>query len=100
MSGAYRKTCRTCGAEKAVQQFYRHPTTRDRREHECKDCKRSYAVENYQLKREIRLAKRAAYERTEAGKATRRRYLESGGREVFNENRRMLRRIRQMEQQA
>jgi hypothetical protein len=100
MSGAYRKTCRTCGAEKAVQQFYRAKENRDGRENDCKDCKRTYNAENYALKREIRLAKRAAYERTEAGKATRRRYLENGGREVFNENRRMLRRIQQMEQQA
>lgn len=100
MSGAYLKTCRACGVEKSTKQFYRCADMADGRLNQCKDCKRAYAVENYQLKREIRLAKRAAYERTEAGKATRRRYLENGGREVFNENRRMLRRIQQMEQQA
>lgn len=100
MSGAYRKTCRECGVEKPIQQFYRCADMADGRLHQCKDCKRAYAAENYVLKREIRLAKRSAYARTEAGKAARRRYMENGGREVFNENRRMLRRIRKMEQRA
>ena len=76
-----RKTCKDCGVEKSRTQFYCHPTYADGRMNTCKVCKRKYAREWYEAKREIirvrkrvwaarpeQRAKRAAYARSERGR--------------------------------
>jgi hypothetical protein len=98
MRSMRRKTCRTCCTEKLIGQFYRHPTNADRRMHVCKSCWCAYTNENYALKRERRLEVKRAYVASEAGKATRQRYLDNGGRELHNANRRLMRRIQRMDQ--
>lgn len=81
-----RKTCRTCGTEKALASFYRNAAMTDGYLNECKVCRRAAVRENRELKAEYyaayeaqrskrpdRVAARAAYRRTAAGKAARER---------------------------
>lgn len=79
------KVCRTCGVEKPLRQFYRHPNYADGHMSDCKDCKRAYQRELGALKRDAyrprrkayaarpeQRARRAAYQRSERGKEVRR----------------------------
>jgi ribosome-binding protein aMBF1 (putative translation factor) len=81
-----RKPCRTCKVVKTLRMFYRTSArTRDGHMNVCKDCHNAYVRENRELKREQyretnrrydarpeRRAQRAAYARTERGRAVRR----------------------------
>jgi histone acetyltransferase (RNA polymerase elongator complex component) len=68
-----RKPCRTCHVVKTLRMFYRHPTCRDGRMHNCKTCHRREVLANKALKREHynALGRRQDARRVEA----RRRYL-------------------------
>ena len=76
------KTCKCCGIEKELEQFYAHSKMSDGRLNECKDCsklrinkKRKENAEHYkeyEKKRANlphRIAAREAYAKTEKGKA-------------------------------
>lgn len=77
-----RKVCRTCGVEKNLKAFYRHPTYADGHMNDCKLCKRAYQRDMHWAKRDQVLAykrewsrrpenvaKRKAYAQTEKGRA-------------------------------
>jgi hypothetical protein len=78
-----RKVCRTCAVEKvACRNFYRSRRNRDGRMNDCKVCYDAYTRENRELKREQyrvtarrydarpeQRARRAAYMRSERGRA-------------------------------
>lgn len=80
-----RKSCKQCGVEKTIAQFYRHPHYADGHENICKLCKRDNVRENVELKFEYyqakkrersarpeNVAKRAAYNRSERGRQVKR----------------------------
>jgi hypothetical protein len=80
-----RKTCKDCGAEKPLREFYRHAHYADGHMNTCKACKRVYVAENVELKfeqyratkrlrdaRPENVAKRVAYRRTPRGRASHR----------------------------
>jgi hypothetical protein len=93
------KTCRTCGVPKLLRHFYHHPTCADGRQNECKECKRGYERDMYNLKRAVRIVRKRKYARSQRGREVRARYLANGGRDLYNENRRFNRRIRALEHQ-
>ena len=57
------KLCTQCGESKPVEEFYRHPLTRDGRMHQCKSCKKAYQLESDRRKAQLKKARR---ERTPA----------------------------------
>jgi hypothetical protein len=87
-----RKACRDCGAVKLLRHFYRHPTYSDGHMNSCKVCKRAYAREMHELKRDQILARKRVYSATPAQRAARALYAASPrGREVMNRARREYR---------
>ncbi len=81
-----RKVCKSCGIEKRLQDFYKFAAMADGHLNHCKQCKRQYAKDNRELKFECyqakerergmlphRVAARAAYIKTERGRAAKRR---------------------------
>lgn len=100
MTAHRKKTCRTCGEEKSLRNFYRHPSYADGHMNDCKECKKAYSREQHWLKRESILARKRIYDRTPKARAARAAYARTPrGRALDNEARRMCRRIRRMERE-
>lgn len=78
-----RKPCKECGVVKTLRMFYRHSHYRDGRMNICKECKRKYAREQYELKHEVYRPKHAARAATPKYRRQRAEYAKSPrGREV------------------
>lgn len=91
------KQCRTCHAVKPITQFYRHPSHADGRMNSCKECKRAYSRELHWLKRDTILARKRIYAATPKARAARAAYARTErGRALMNESRRMYRRLQRM----
>lgn len=50
------KICKKCGAEKSLDQYSRHPTTRDRLQTSCKECAKTFTRRYYAENRDAILA--------------------------------------------
>ena len=78
-----RKTCKQCGAEKAIRAFYRHSHYADGREGICKICKGQNVEANRELKAEQYRASKRAWSARPENRAKRKAYATTArGREV------------------
>tara|TARA_R110002020_G_C15997127_1_gene749880 strand:+ start:137 stop:616 length:480 start_codon:yes stop_codon:yes gene_type:complete len=74
------KICITCNTLKPLSEYYKHAAMKDGHLGKCKECQKANTKKNYNPDRERirnvkphRVAARAAYQKTEAGKAAMRR---------------------------
>lgn len=70
------KKCTHCGLIKLLDQFYKHPHTKDGRLGKCKDCARKATVKNREAKRDYYLAYDKQRARTENRRLWRKKRLE------------------------
>lgn len=55
------KTCKTCGEEKPLSAFYKHPQMADGHLNSCKACRRAYALRHQRENREAYNARHKAW---------------------------------------
>lgn len=49
------KTCSKCGVSKSIEEFHKHPKTRDRLIGRCRSCRRAYDLTRAEKRRSVRL---------------------------------------------
>lgn len=50
------KTCKTCGEEKSISEFYKNSSNPDGLDLHCKECKKAYNRRQYRLRQESQIA--------------------------------------------
>ena len=94
------KTCRACGQEKTIRNFYKHPNAVDGYMKVCRECHKVAIYENRSLKRDTYNAKRRIYSARPDVKAKRREYLSRPEvKAMTNENERIRRMLKREERQ-
>jgi hypothetical protein len=96
-----RKSCKQCGSDLPIRQFYRHPHYADGHENICKRCKVANVEANRELKYQYYRAQKRVWAARPENIAKRRAYAKTvRGRQVHRASNRRYREFLRLEGQA